>query len=33
MDAGALSLSSPEIRFEVDSETHDPLQVQEKKVR
>ncbi|XP_067948007.1 exosome complex exonuclease RRP44-like [Watersipora subatra] len=32
-EEGALSLSSPEIRFEVDSETHDPIQVQEKQLR
>lgn len=33
IEAGALVLASPEIRFEVDSETHDPIQVQEKKMR
>lgn len=33
IEAGALSLASPEIRFEVDSETHDPIQVQEKFIR
>lgn len=26
-DAGALSLASPEVRFEIDTETHDPLDV------
>lgn len=30
---GALVLASPEIRFEVDSETHDPIDVQAKKLR
>ncbi|XP_012269707.2 exosome complex exonuclease RRP44 [Athalia rosae] len=30
---GALVLASPEIRFEVDSETHDPIDVQAKKMR
>lgn len=33
IEAGALTLASPEIRFEVDSETHDPIQVQEKQLR
>ena len=33
IENGALTLSSPEIRFEVDSETHDPIQVQEKQLR
>lgn len=33
IEAGALTLASPEIRFEVDSETHDPIQVQEKQIR
>lgn len=27
-DAGALSLASPEVRFELDSETHDPLNLE-----
>jgi len=26
-DAGALQLASPEVRFEIDTETHDPLDV------
>ncbi len=26
-EAGALSLASPEVRFEIDTETHDPLDV------
>ncbi|KYM94946.1 Exosome complex exonuclease RRP44 [Cyphomyrmex costatus] len=30
---GALTLASPEIRFEVDSETHDPIDVEAKKLR
>ncbi|XP_053603816.1 exosome complex exonuclease RRP44 [Plodia interpunctella] len=29
---GALLLASPEIRFQVDSETHDPIEVQAKKI-
>ncbi|KAF6039600.1 DIS3 [Bugula neritina] len=33
IEKGALTLASPEIRFEVDSETHDPIQVQEKQLR
>lgn len=33
MENGALSLASPEIRFQVDSETHDPIQVEAKKLR
>ncbi|PZC85547.1 hypothetical protein B5X24_HaOG216655 [Helicoverpa armigera] len=32
MDNGALSLSSPEIRFQMDSETHDPVEVAAKKI-
>ncbi|XP_063619441.1 exosome complex exonuclease RRP44 [Cydia splendana] len=32
MDNGALLLASPEIRFQVDSETHDPIEVQAKKI-
>ncbi|KAG7307928.1 hypothetical protein JYU34_006544 [Plutella xylostella] len=32
LDNGALLLASPEIRFQVDSETHDPIEVQNKKV-
>ena len=31
IDKGALILASPEIRFEVDSETHDPISLQDKK--
>ena len=30
---GALTLASPEIRFEVDSETHDPIDLQTKELR
>nr|CAD7598117.1 unnamed protein product [Timema genevievae] len=30
---GALVLASPEIRFQVDSETHDPIEVESKKLR
>jgi exosome complex exonuclease DIS3/RRP44 len=33
IDNGALVLASPEIRFRVDSETHDPIEVQAKKIR
>lgn len=29
---GALSLASPEIRFHIDSETHDPIDVQTKQL-
>lgn len=32
LDSGALLLASPEIRFQVDSETHDPIEVQAKKI-
>lgn len=32
MDNGALVLASPEIRFQVDDETHDPIDVQAKKI-
>ncbi|XP_072940126.1 exosome complex exonuclease RRP44 [Epargyreus clarus] len=32
LDNGALLLASPEIRFQVDSETHDPIEVQAKKM-
>ncbi|XP_013138952.1 PREDICTED: exosome complex exonuclease RRP44 [Papilio polytes] len=32
LDNGALLLASPEIRFQVDSETHDPVEVQAKKM-
>ncbi|XP_014483626.1 PREDICTED: exosome complex exonuclease RRP44 [Dinoponera quadriceps] len=33
IDNGALTLASPEIRFQVDSETHDPIDVEAKKLR
>jgi len=33
MDNGALSLASTEVRFHVDSETHDPIDVQTKELR
>ena len=33
IQAGALSLSSPELRFHVDSETHDPIDVKKKEVQ
>ncbi|XP_068922880.1 exosome complex exonuclease RRP44 isoform X2 [Petaurus breviceps papuanus] len=33
IDAGALILSSPEVRFHVDSETHDPIDLQTKELR
>ncbi|EZA55948.1 hypothetical protein DMN91_010758 [Ooceraea biroi] len=33
LENGALTLASPEIRFQVDSETHDPIDVEAKKVR
>uniref|UniRef100_A0A336KCD1 Protein DIS3 homolog n=1 Tax=Culicoides sonorensis TaxID=179676 RepID=A0A336KCD1_CULSO len=33
MENGALVLASPEIRFQVDSETHDPIEVEAKKIR
>lgn len=33
LDDGALTLASPEIRFEVDSETHDPIDLQAKELR
>ncbi|XP_076462182.1 LOW QUALITY PROTEIN: exosome complex exonuclease RRP44-like [Babylonia areolata] len=33
IDAGALSLASTEVRFHVDSETHDPIDVQVKELR
>ncbi|XP_030375855.1 exosome complex exonuclease RRP44 [Scaptodrosophila lebanonensis] len=33
MDNGALVLASPEIRFQVDSETHEPLEVEVKQLR
>ena len=33
VDKGALTLASPEVRFEVDSETHDPIDLQMKELR
>lgn len=33
IENGALVLASPEIRFQVDSETHDPIDVEAKKMR
>lgn len=33
IDAGALTLASPEIRFEIDSETHDPIDLQSKELK
>ena len=33
IDKGALTLASPEVRFEVDSETHDPIDLQTKELR
>ncbi|XP_054270094.1 exosome complex exonuclease RRP44 [Macrosteles quadrilineatus] len=33
IENGALVLASPEIRFQVDSETHDPIEVQAKQIR
>ncbi|XP_038055704.1 exosome complex exonuclease RRP44-like [Patiria miniata] len=33
LDNGALVLASPEIRFSMDSETHDPIEVQQKEMR
>ena len=33
VDKGALTLASPEVRFEVDSETHDPIDLQTKQLR
>lgn len=33
LENGALTLASPEIRFQVDSETHDPIDVEAKKLR
>ncbi|XP_033754703.1 exosome complex exonuclease RRP44-like [Pecten maximus] len=32
IDAGALTLASPEIRFHIDSETHEPIDVQAKQI-
>ena len=33
LDKGALTLASPEIRFEIDSETHDPIDLQSKELK
>jgi len=33
LDAGALSLASTEVRFHIDSETHDPIDLQSKQLR
>ena len=33
IEQGALTLASPEVRFEVDSETHDPIDLQMKELR
>lgn len=33
LENGALVLASPEIRFQIDSETHDPIEVEVKKLR
>lgn len=33
MENGALVLASPEIRFQIDNETHDPIEVEAKKMR
>lgn len=33
IEKGALTLASPEVRFEVDSETHDPIDLQSKELR
>ncbi|KAG7201943.1 hypothetical protein KM043_004648 [Ampulex compressa] len=33
LDNGALVLASPEIRFQVDCETHDPIQVEKKELK
>jgi exosome complex exonuclease DIS3/RRP44 len=33
MDQGALVLACPEILFQIDSETHDPIEVEAKKLR
>lgn len=32
MENGALSLASSEVRFQVDSETHDPIDVKTKEL-
>ncbi|XP_078258402.1 exosome complex exonuclease RRP44 isoform X2 [Rhinoraja longicauda] len=33
IDKGALTLSSPEVRFHIDSETHDPIDLQAKELK
>ena len=33
IDAGALTLASPEVRFEIDSETHDPIDLTTKELK
>ncbi|XP_041055302.1 exosome complex exonuclease RRP44 [Carcharodon carcharias] len=33
IDIGALTLSSPEVRFHIDSETHDPIDLQTKELK
>lgn len=33
IDKGALTLSSPEVRFHIDSETHDPIDLQTKELK
>ena len=33
IDAGALTLASPEVRFEIDSETHDPIELESKEMK
>lgn len=33
IESGALVLASPEIRFQIDNETHDPIEVEAKKLR
>lgn len=33
IESGALVLASPEIRFQIDNETHDPIEVEAKKMR
>lgn len=33
IDKGALSLASPEVRFHIDSETHDPIDLQTKELK
>lgn len=33
IDAGALTLASPEVRFELDSETHDPIELESKEMK